>query len=549
MTLIVGCAKPIDESTLIEKNGLLYVSNSESPFSGEAFGYYASGEKVFSVVYESGKQVGDYTFYKRDGSKKVPVNMENMRLNKETFREFFNRVPDQSDILNGWSGVGLIHSSDTNEPYSGPVFTLNRNGEKELEGTLIQGRTNGRWTLYWDNGQKRREVFHKNGLITGEGKLWSRNNSNPYEIKNYENGLLHGNVTRYYSNTRQKSQTYSYNQGEFHGLFTGWDETGVKRTELNYENGYITFPYNFFNEQGELIEPVNYDELELKYGARYLNWNNSQISFTGRVLGSIVDGKGSFEGLVYKGHANGTWTYYYESGAKENVGVFVDDNRYGVWTWWYENGQKKEASRYENDVAEGLTIKWFENGQKSVEGWFNNDKKDSTFTWWYESGQKKEESTFKNDKFSGLSTFWYENGNVESKGHFLNDKKDGVWTWWYENGQKKEESIFLNDAAVGFSKTWYENGQKSSEGWFKHGKQDSAWTFWYENGQKSSESVWNDGDRNGVFTYWYENGIQKEVKNWINNTENGVWTQWDEKGAISIEKTYRDGKEINSKKY
>ena len=60
--VFVGCTKSVDESTLIEKDGIMYRSDSDKPFSGEVFGLYTSGEKVFSGVYDNGVLIDEYLF-------------------------------------------------------------------------------------------------------------------------------------------------------------------------------------------------------------------------------------------------------------------------------------------------------------------------------------------------------------------------------------------------------------------------------------------------------------------------------------------------------
>jgi antitoxin component YwqK of YwqJK toxin-antitoxin module len=50
---------------------------------------------------------------------------------------------------------GVWFTIDTNEPYSGKVFSLHENGEKWEEGVLKDGTIEGKWIDYYDNGQKK----------------------------------------------------------------------------------------------------------------------------------------------------------------------------------------------------------------------------------------------------------------------------------------------------------------------------------------------------------------------------------------------------------
>ncbi len=47
LLLIVGCSKFVEDSTLINKDGLMYFPDSDSPYSGEVFTNYDTGGKEY----------------------------------------------------------------------------------------------------------------------------------------------------------------------------------------------------------------------------------------------------------------------------------------------------------------------------------------------------------------------------------------------------------------------------------------------------------------------------------------------------------------------
>ena len=55
---------------------------------------------------------------------------------------------------------GIFYTNDTNEPYSGPVFSLDKNGRNKKESILVDGKMIS-WTLikWYENGQKRLSYF------------------------------------------------------------------------------------------------------------------------------------------------------------------------------------------------------------------------------------------------------------------------------------------------------------------------------------------------------------------------------------------------------
>ena len=104
LLLIVGCSKPVEDSTLISKDGLMYLPDSDSSYNGEVFINYYTEEKVYQGTYENGLLV-QYSYLNKDGSVKKPVNIDELY---ETGKVWYTK--------------------GTNEPYSGPIFSLYETG-------------------------------------------------------------------------------------------------------------------------------------------------------------------------------------------------------------------------------------------------------------------------------------------------------------------------------------------------------------------------------------------------------------------------------------
>ena len=61
--------EPIDGSTLVEKDGLMYAPDSDKPYSGVAVEYYENGQKWKEGTYKDGKKDGLETEWYEDGQK------------------------------------------------------------------------------------------------------------------------------------------------------------------------------------------------------------------------------------------------------------------------------------------------------------------------------------------------------------------------------------------------------------------------------------------------------------------------------------------------
>ena len=58
LLLIIGCSKPINEESLISREGVKYQQDSQKPYSGKVFSLYGNGQKEFEGSYKDGKRDG-----------------------------------------------------------------------------------------------------------------------------------------------------------------------------------------------------------------------------------------------------------------------------------------------------------------------------------------------------------------------------------------------------------------------------------------------------------------------------------------------------------
>ena len=122
----------------------------------------------------------------------------------------------------------VYYTKDTNKPYSGQVFSLYDDGKKKGEGTLKDGKEDGKWTYFHSNGQKFREGTYKNEKEDG---LWTRW---------YESG--------------QKWEEGTFKDGKGEGLRTSWWENGQKFSEGNYKDSKPVGKWTHYNKDGTIKE-------------------------------------------------------------------------------------------------------------------------------------------------------------------------------------------------------------------------------------------------------------------------------------------------------
>ena len=226
LLLIVGCSKPINESSLVDRSGVKYQQDSDKPYTGEVFSNYDTGEKLYQGTYENGLLL-NYSYLNEDGSVKEPID-------------------DSTLIKKG----GLMYSPDSDKPYIGEVFTNYDNGEKEYQGTYENGLLVSYSFLNKDGSVK--EPVNGETLIDRSGLMYEVNGQKPYTgdvFELFENGnrkysgrlkggKINGLWTSWYENG-QKEEEITYKEGELDGKWTSWDRNGQKKVEETYKNGRL----------------------------------------------------------------------------------------------------------------------------------------------------------------------------------------------------------------------------------------------------------------------------------------------------------------------
>ena len=142
---------------------------------------------------------------------------------------------------------GLKYHPDTKELYSGKVFKNRMGGGKEFEGSYKDGKKDGLWTRWYENGQKKREFTFKDGKEDG---LWTGWYENGQKMKEgtQKNNRQDGKWTWWYENG-QKKEEGNFKDGKKDGLYTEWFESGKKKFEGTQKDGEV-ISQKWWNEDG-----------------------------------------------------------------------------------------------------------------------------------------------------------------------------------------------------------------------------------------------------------------------------------------------------------
>ena len=156
--LIVGCPKLIDEPSLIEKNGVMYLPQSDKPYSGDVSKLDNFGKTLLKGTYKNGKKDGLWTQWYVNGQKDFEDLWKDGNLDGlSTFWYEDGQKMGEGTYKNG-NRVGLYTQ-------------WFENGQKEYEETYKGGKEDRLWTWWYENGKKLKEETYKDGELISKKEL------------------------------------------------------------------------------------------------------------------------------------------------------------------------------------------------------------------------------------------------------------------------------------------------------------------------------------------------------------------------------------------
>ncbi len=121
---------------------------------------------------------------------------------------------------------------------------------------LVNGKFEGKFIRWWENGQKHQEKNYKDGVLNGKSTDWW-SDGRIYLEKNYKDGKLEGKQIEWYKNGQIKSEAF-YKDDKPEGEHTDWYENGQKKRSTNYKNGNENGKWTSWYENGQIQGELNY---------------------------------------------------------------------------------------------------------------------------------------------------------------------------------------------------------------------------------------------------------------------------------------------------
>jgi antitoxin component YwqK of YwqJK toxin-antitoxin module len=250
------------------------------------------------------------------------------KLNKD-LKSYFKILQSQDEEFNMFGVMMLIdeNSDSAPEPFEklsldnfslilGASFIYANGCEKDLKNQIdevnkivedVNNNPSGSYTevvSLHDNGQKDQESVYE--YFEKVQDLFWYDTGEKRVALNYVYGVLDNGV--FFHKNGLKNSEGKYKNSKKDGVWTSWDENGIKYLETTYVNGLKT-----------KISSFSGNEVNIKN--------------------------------------------YYEDGQEKFRGKWIEGKKHGSLMWWHENGEISAIEQYKDGVLDGKAIQKYPNGQ------------------------------------------------------------------------------------------------------------------------------------------------------------------------------------------
>lgn len=367
-------------------------------------------------------------------------------------------VPENLASMN--SRNNLYYPINSNEPYSGPFFSVHLNGKVKQQGVIKDGQILSQpFITFYDNGQTKKIDFQ-------------------------------GSVLEYYQNGQITSKTTI--EDENIQIIAYYEDGSL---EISY-GGYIT---------GEIASKEFITDNPY---AKYLRDTNQVYVFNGEMQIFYPSGKQQQYSNYNKGSLDGEKITYYENEQIERKESYKNGLLNGEKLTYYDNGELKSKSFFIDNELDGESLTYFDNGKIKS---FREYSKGMSIGTHY--GFKDDQSTVK------FKFFYDEEGRQQGESYFFQDSK-AINS--YIDDKKNGKSFFSNeDSSYAFVVKGYDKNDVK-EGIEVTYKRDS-FTYYdyrlsgivsYKNGKKNGLAI---------SIFYYANKISLlGIKNYLDDIEHGI---------------------------
>ena len=405
--------------------------------------YTQTGDTLEKIDYLYGKKSGYYLKYKRDRSYGLYI----------------------------WSRE--LYANDMRQ---GTAYLYYPNGSVRQSIPYIEGKKQGLSREYDEEGNIITLYEYNNDFLV------SRERINRFD----ENGDKQGPWKEFYDNGNIKKEM-TFRNGLLHGYYKEYNERGILTSTMLYDNGKIVEGNvedspevdirNDFDSDGNLVFSGPF-RMGVPVGI------HREYNTDGSVKSSVIyndRGIKVSEGIVTEdGRRHGPWKNFYENGKVKEEGEYDYNRRTGEWTFYNREGRIIQTGTYRNGRPEGLW-KWYypEGSILREEGYFQG-KRDGQFIEYSKNGDIISQGEYLDGERNGQ---WkVKIGDHTEEGNYIIGLRDGMWRYYDDEGNVLYRGRYIQDNADAYHFYYYDNGRIKEEQYYDMGLRHRTWKKYSEEG-------------------------------------------------------------------
>lgn len=136
----------------------------------------------------------------------------------------------------------------------GVAVSYHPNGKKAVEAPYKNGKLDGVFRSYYENGKLWQTIGYLEGVEEGVSTTYFENGSKKSK-EVYRNGILNGTSEEYYENGNLRRKL-PYVKGHIHGVGKVFDEQGAMIEEMTFEYGLRHGPYRRYKKGFVILDAV-----------------------------------------------------------------------------------------------------------------------------------------------------------------------------------------------------------------------------------------------------------------------------------------------------
>ena len=294
------------------RNGMVYLPNSDSPFTGLSRSGYENKQTYLLAKFENGI-LANFKIWTENGIQQIEGGFARGELSE--LAKLFD--PDLREF-----GLPSLSMGRTTEGiYFRKHFGLSENCQRH-----------GTWRSWYPNGEKMKEFSYKDGILDGSFSKWNEDGQLLTQ-QHYSLGKWNGTWLQFYQPPGHLKEERHYQDGKPVGIWSKWASSGLMTKKCFYSDGLKDGIFMRWHENGQLASKAIYED-----GG--LNGLLQEFSLTGQQLLSTG----------YKHGVRWGWEMkWYENGSQA-AKIFWNNRgrKHGMIEAWFNNGNRKTVRHYDN---------------------------------------------------------------------------------------------------------------------------------------------------------------------------------------------------------